>query len=144
MGRPRNKVPSYLRHKSGQAFVRIDGRDIYLGKHGSDESREKYARIVAEDFGSGTKPTIAVRNGDALTIAALVVKYDDHATEYYTKNDEPTSQVDRIRTAVRMVVKLYGSTPAAEFGPKKLKAVRSALIEAGSQRKGRDGKRLVR
>jgi hypothetical protein len=28
------------------AVVRIDGRDLYLGKYGSEESREKYRRLV--------------------------------------------------------------------------------------------------
>ena len=43
------KAPSYRRHKkSGQAFFRLGGRQIYLGKHGSPESQEKYRRILAE------------------------------------------------------------------------------------------------
>ena len=36
--RPR-KIPSYRLHKpTGQAVVRLDGRDYYLGRHGSDSS----------------------------------------------------------------------------------------------------------
>ncbi len=36
MARPQNRIPTYLHHKaSGQAFVRICGRDIYLGRHNS-------------------------------------------------------------------------------------------------------------
>ena len=31
------KVPSYRLHKpTGQAVVRLDGRDVYLGKHGTE------------------------------------------------------------------------------------------------------------
>ena len=101
MGRRSKKVPSYLPHSSGQARVRIDGRDIYLGKFGSDESREKYARVIAEHFGNRQRRTIDVVPGEALSVAALVVKYEDHAVEYYRKNGEATSQIERIRAAVR-------------------------------------------
>ena len=41
------KVPSYGLHKpSGQARIVVDGQSIYLGKHGSTESYEQYARWV--------------------------------------------------------------------------------------------------
>jgi hypothetical protein len=40
-------VPAYQLHRgSGQAKVRIDGEDIYLGPHGSPESRERYEELV--------------------------------------------------------------------------------------------------
>ena len=40
MARPKNKIPSYLPHPaSGQARVRFNGRDIYLGPYGSPESQ---------------------------------------------------------------------------------------------------------
>jgi hypothetical protein len=54
MARPKNKIPSYLPHKrSGQARVRIGGRDIYLGVFGSPESKELYAQLIAEHFANG-------------------------------------------------------------------------------------------
>ena len=53
MSRRARKVPSYCLHKaSGKAVVRLDGRDVYLGKHGSPESHEKYERAIAEWMGS--------------------------------------------------------------------------------------------
>jgi hypothetical protein len=54
MPRKKNAVPSYQLHKStGQAFVKVpDGAGgrtfIYLGKHGTDESRKEYERVLAE------------------------------------------------------------------------------------------------
>ncbi|MEZ6050768.1 MAG: hypothetical protein R3C02_05145 [Planctomycetaceae bacterium] len=44
----RSTPPKYARHSSGQARVRISGRVIYLGPYGSPESREKYAREIAD------------------------------------------------------------------------------------------------
>lgn len=47
---PRKKrIPSYCNHKpSGQAQAIIDGEHIYLGEYGSQQSQEKYARLIAE------------------------------------------------------------------------------------------------
>ncbi len=42
------RVPSYRRHKaSGQAIVTIRGKDHYLGKFDSAESRLKYEELIA-------------------------------------------------------------------------------------------------
>ncbi|SIO27745.1 hypothetical protein SAMN05444166_3419 [Singulisphaera sp. GP187] len=41
--------PKYRHFKPKDlAVVRIDGRDVYLGKYGSSESWERYARVIAE------------------------------------------------------------------------------------------------
>ncbi len=43
------RVPSYRLHKaSGQALVTIRGKDHYLGKHDSEESRQKYDELIAK------------------------------------------------------------------------------------------------
>lgn len=43
------RLPKYRHHKgSGQALVRIHGERIYLGKHGSEESKQKYRCIIAQ------------------------------------------------------------------------------------------------
>ena len=43
------RTPSYRLHKpTGQAVVTLDGRDLYLGRHGSPESRTEYDRLVTE------------------------------------------------------------------------------------------------
>jgi len=48
------KIPSYRLHKpTGQAVVRLDGRDHYLGKHGTPGSQEAYHRKVAEWVAAG-------------------------------------------------------------------------------------------
>lgn len=43
------RIPKYRLHKpSGRAVVTLNGRDIYLGAHGSAESKAAYNRLVAE------------------------------------------------------------------------------------------------
>ena len=136
MARPRNKIPSYLPHPaSGQARVRVNGHDIYLGPYDSPESKQAYARLIAENVGNGQAPTITIPAGGLLTIAALVVKYDDFARTYYVKNGVPTDEKYAIKAAVAPLVRLYGDSLAEEFGPKRLKAVRQEIITKGRRRK---------
>lgn len=130
------KPPAYRLHKpTGQAVVRIDGRDFYLGKHGTDASEEAYRRLIAEWATSPrpstpglSRPTIGVD----LTVNELMVAYwDKHVVDYYTKNGRPTSEVDNNRQALRFLRRLHGSLPTRDFGPQALKAVRQAMIDAG-------------
>jgi hypothetical protein len=42
-------VPKYCLHKpSGRAYVRIQGKVVYVGRHGSADSKQEYGRLVAE------------------------------------------------------------------------------------------------
>jgi len=57
------RLPQIRLHKpSGQARIRIDRRDIDLGKFGSAEAKVCYDRVVAEWFGNHrqlpSQPTI--------------------------------------------------------------------------------------
>lgn len=52
MARKANVFPSYLLHKqSGQAPVRIGGRDYLLGSYGSESSRIAYGELIAKFAG---------------------------------------------------------------------------------------------
>jgi integrase len=124
------KKPSYLLHKpTGQARVRIDGKDHYLGEFGSPQSRERYDELISEWLS---------HQGDLsnyrLSIAELALLFLDHASGYYRKNDKETCEVNNIRIALRPLVRLYGNTPSQEFSPKKLKTVRDRMIERGCVR----------
>ncbi len=64
MPRKPGPAPAYRLHKpSGQVRVIVGGDHIYLGRYGATESREKYARVIAESSTGqlrGMKPTIDV------------------------------------------------------------------------------------
>lgn len=138
MARPKSKIPSYLLHPaSGQARVRVDGRDIYLGPYGSPESKQAYARLIAECCGTGQSPATSASGEDRLTIATLVLKYDDFVQHYYVKNGLPTDAKYLIKAAMTPLVRLYGTTRAVEFSPKRLKAVREEIIRRGRKRDGK-------
>ena len=44
----RKKKPSYSLHKpTGQAYARLNGKVVYLGKYGTPESKDRYDEVVA-------------------------------------------------------------------------------------------------
>jgi len=54
------RIPSYCLHRPwGQACVIIDGKHVYLGIYGSAQSREQYARLIAERFKPGGAAPVA-------------------------------------------------------------------------------------
>lgn len=55
MPRPRKTNPKYRFHISGQAAVRIAGRDFYLGPHDSPESFARYYALLSEYNAIGRK-----------------------------------------------------------------------------------------
>ena len=117
------RIPSYGLHKaSGQARVRIDGRDIYLGRFDSPESHAEYRRVIGEYFAHGGLPP---RSGDQLTVTELVAAYWAHRKS--GRVDEATlAKVDK--PALRRLRVRYGHTRAVDFGPRGLRALQRALV----------------
>jgi integrase len=129
MSAPTIRTPSYRHHKpSNQGVVTLNGRDIYLGRYGSPQSRAEFDRLLAEWFANGRRlPDTGV--GSDLTVNELASAYLDHADSYYVKNGKPTVEPGNIRLAIRPLRQLYGHKLAREFGPVALKAVRVAMVE---------------
>jgi integrase len=131
------RIPKYRKHSSGQARVTLGGQTFYLGKYGSPESREKYARLIAEVAASGGQ-----NSGDAaascgrhdLTIEELLADYWRFAKTYYSKDGVPTKELACMREALRPLRALYGHAYVRDFGPKALKAVRQKTIDSGITR----------
>jgi hypothetical protein len=123
-----NQNPAYRLHRqSGQAIVTLNGRDILLGTHNSAASKAEYNRLIAEWIAAGRQQPEAVAD---LSIAELIARYKVHVESYYrSPSGLPTGEAQTIRHALKPLRKLYGSTPAADFGPLKLKALRETMID---------------
>jgi len=139
MARPRKEFPSVVHHKpTGQARVRIGGKDFYLGRYGSKQARAAYARLIGEVEAVGTEAVAAVRAAIAEptgpTVSALCLAFVDHAEATYRKNGRLTSTVSTFRTPVRVLRETYGATPAKDFSPVALEAVRSQFVKLGMSR----------
>jgi integrase len=129
MPRLTNSNPRYCRHRaSGQAVVTIEGRDIYLGPYGTKASKSEYDRIIGEWLANGRRIPRGADAGD-LTVAEVIVRFWDHAQTYYRKPDgTPTTEVHTFKSALKPLKRLYGRTPARDFGPLAMEAVRKDMI----------------
>jgi integrase len=133
MPRLTESVPKYRKHRAtGQAVVTINGRDFYLGPHGTKASRIEYDRRITEWLASGRSPTFGAPE-HVVSVVELIVAYLEHAKRYY--GDGPRGAYANMLYALRPLRELYGRTPAREFGPLQLKAVREKFIALGWSRK---------
>jgi integrase len=137
-----SRDPKYRLHKpTGQAVVTIAGRDIYLGKHGTPESKAKYHRLLAERAASiAAVPAAEVESASVaprdLSIAEMLAAYFDHAARYYRDAaGRATEELKNMRDAVRELSSFYGEASARDFGPLKLQAVREHMIRSGLSRR---------
>ena len=127
MARPKGTIkwpPKYTKHKaSGQARVRLpDGREKYLGRYNSKESKDAYARLIAE--GLATKGASIDPDPKRVTVAELCAAFLAH---FKTRNSH-AGTCQQALTSLRHLCVAYGTLPAAEFGPRKLKAFVDGLI----------------
>lgn len=121
------RKPSYCLHRAtGQARVRINGKDIYLGQFGTPESRERYDDLIREwSFKNGNV------TGYALTVDELCLRFLEEADRTYRHADgTETGSTENFRQALRWLVSRYGRERVRDFGPLKLKAVRQAMADA--------------
>jgi integrase len=131
----------------------LSGKDYYLGiwpvgrRTPPADVQEKYERLIAEYLASGRQRLPDHRRGDAvnvsaqspedksLSIAEILAMYWDHAETYYRRPDgSPSPELHCLRAAFRPLRRLYDDLPAADFSPKKLKAVREMMMQAGLTR----------
>jgi integrase len=117
---------------TGLAVDSIGGRDVYLGKHDTPESRAEYDRLIAEWLATGRRRIMADSTSITdLSVNEMLEAYLHHADSFYVKNGQPTTEPVNIRLAIRPLRQLYGLTLAREFGPLRLKTVRQAFIDSG-------------
>lgn len=134
MPRLTDKLPKYRKHRaSGQAVVTIAGRDVYLGPHGTKASKVEYDRVIAEWLAAG-RPSSPQPSASDITLVEVMAAYLKYTDQTYVKNGRPTSEHHGVRWAMRSLKTLYGRTPAVEFGPLALKAVREDMIQGGVAR----------
>lgn len=129
------RTPQYCRHRaSGQAVVRIDGRDHYLGTFETKASRAKYHQLIAEWESRGRQsPQPASAE---ISIAQLIAAYWRHAKRHYRLADgSESTELSVLRLTLRALHELYAELPALEFSPLKLVAVQSSMVRKGWARR---------
>ncbi|MBX9579471.1 MAG: hypothetical protein K2X87_04115 [Gemmataceae bacterium] len=142
----RKSVPSYLPHDKHATRARAvwtdptTGRRRYVllpGAYDLPESRGAYRRLLAELDAATTPagPPAGPAAGPGLSVAEVLLAFMGHAGRHYRGADgKHTSEYAEYRLVARAVRELYGHTPAAGFGPLKLRAVREGWVADGLDR----------
>ncbi|MBN9521057.1 tyrosine-type recombinase/integrase [bacterium] len=131
MPRPKNVLPTYKRHKT-EARCWVGGHWLSLGPYDSPESRAEFARVCAEVAAGNANAVAARATTKAITVGELIVAFKEYAEGYYIRPDgTQTGEANEYGQALRVARELYGHTPAKEFGPLALKAVRQKMVERG-------------
>jgi len=128
----KTRVPGYLLHRGkGLAYVNFSGHVIYLGPYGSDPSRAKYRRLIAEwAAGDGRPP------GAATIVADVLAAFHRWAKRRYVDRDGKASREGALYDGIiDLVAGLYATVRVEAFGPLQLQAVREAMIARGWTRK---------
>ncbi|QDT68725.1 hypothetical protein MalM25_16500 [Planctomycetes bacterium MalM25] len=151
----RHQPPKYRLHKgSGQAIASLNGRRVYLGKHGSDESQRRYRELLQEwerqrcsdtdaeplppasDLAEASLAEVVtpkalrakLREGVPVTLDELIFVYRRHATAYYVKNGQVTREAEMVAEVTGLLGRKHGDEYVDDFGPVKLDDFRDDLI----------------
>jgi integrase len=124
------RIPKLGQHATGQAVVRIDGKDHYCGKFNSPEAWELYTRLISEwmhrkKFAPSQSKEIPPSDDfNTLTVNELILSYFSFSEKYYANSP---GELDKIRLALKPLRAIYGKKLVSEFGPKALKHVRETM-----------------
>lgn len=133
--RRKGEVPGYRLHKAtGQAYCTIGGKRLYLGLHGTPESRRRYRKLVDDwerQQGAGLVPVVS----RGCTIAQLVAAWDVFARQHYRDLDgEPTTELTSVAQALRPLLETHAKALADAFRPADLRGYRQRLVDRGLSR----------
>lgn len=135
-----NFRPRYRHHRSGQARVTIDGRDIYLGRFGTPASHEAYDRVIREWLDQGRSlPNLKLvgddggeeEKGEITVIELLAAHWQMLKDDGFVKPGDikKNKHVGNYRKAIEPLRKFFPATPVSQFGPLALRKVRAMMIE---------------
>jgi integrase len=127
-------IPKLTRHARGLGVVRLSGVDHYstplrwpTGKEAPPAVLEWYERTIAEWLQRGR----VVVQAKGVTVAILVRGFLKHVEKSYPERAEDgNNEIVNFRKAMERLVTFYGSLPVSQFGPKRLKTIRAAMIES--------------
>ena len=139
---PVRRMPGLLRQPgcTTRAFIKLNRKRHYLGAFDDSAVRELYARLTRVWERTGHIDLSLIHEARLTTtdhrptIAELGERFRHYAEQRYVNPDGTLStELHNFRTAWRIVREMFGSTPAADFGPRKLREVQSAMAQSGSR-----------
>lgn len=123
----RKKVVPTTKGRIAYGVVRLNGKDIYLGKWNSKASKQEYKRVIAEWLAGGTGTT-----SDEISVSEICVDYTlEMKKRYRDESGKPTEEFKTVQRIMKLVRSVYGDSNAAEFKALRFKAMREKIVETG-------------
>lgn len=136
MPRKQTFPPPVTRHKSGQARVRWQSKDYYLGVYGSVDAARNYAALLTR-LASGqdaAKPVPEATAPATVTVSSIVARWFAEEAPRYADDGREVAQ---FRLSVAPLIQLFGGLPAGEFDCNALERVQLAAA-AGTWQTAKD------
>ena len=138
MQKRKRQSPTYRQRKGyDQAIVTLTDsvtgyrKDYWLGPYGSPESRELYHRVLAQWESGGRRLPVTLDDKPAditqVSISEVLNAYWKWASRHYGH-----SELGCLRVVIRLLRTMFGSTPAADFGPNRLRLLSFGRDRASS------------
>jgi integrase len=127
MSRPQS-APTYLRH-GRYARTKLNGQYVGLGLWNSDESLKRFEEVRVQWRANSSAPHCTAQW--YTTVSALADAWVAHVEKnalYRRLDGTPTRETDSWRLSAAPMLRLFGSEAASDFSPRKLKAVREAML----------------
>ena len=133
------RTPKLCRHKgTSQAYVTLDGREHYLGHWPPGQRKPPpaasaaYDELIARWLANGRRLPEDRTAGTPTTVNEAILGFVKFAQTHYAERAGTTcAETEGIKAACSVLKNLFGRTPAREFGPRALKAVRTRMVELG-------------
>lgn len=138
MPRPKATIPKFCIDRNGRAFTKVDGRFISLGRGDDPKSRQRYAVVLTEHAQGRTVERArqpAPTEPRVLSVNELLLQYAAKELPRFSEGEQHP-----MRCVIRILRELFGETPAAEFGPLRLRVVRDAMIAGDPNATNAEGK----
>lgn len=125
-----------LHAATGQFYVHIAGKRIYLGREKSSAEAQGTQLIADHLAGRQVHPgsaVVAKERSQPLFVNHLVLRYLDEFVDirYQSKRGKLSSQVAVIKAANDVLLKYYGHTLADRFDARSLRDLQSQLVREG-------------
>ncbi|MCR9294640.1 MAG: tyrosine-type recombinase/integrase [bacterium] len=135
------RLPGYRRKTVkgiDYARVTINGREHLLGRFDSEESRKKYAQLIAEYLSSKRDPTFGV--GPELSLTQVGIDYSKWSRKEYSGGGDWLN----IKPIMKLVIDLCGHLPAKDFGAEQFIEIRDAIIASTDNTRQTVNKKMKR